>query len=88
MKKSTTLNKSINRQPINENVFKEFIDEFKNDFKSIGAEFKKDLKEMFDETKETGKQIQKDAQDIINDAMIKLDKLKTEYQDEFKNIEK
>lgn len=81
MKKSTTLNKSANKQPINENVFKDFIDGIKNDFISIGTEFKKDLKSMFDETKETGKQIQKDAQEIIDDAILKLDELKKGYQD-------
>lgn len=79
MKKSNIFNK----QPINENVtiFKDFIDEIKNDFKSMGDDIKSDLKSMFDETKETGKQIQQDAQEIINDAIVKLDELKKEYQD-------
>jgi len=78
MKKSNTLNKPVNESV---NIFKDFIDGIKSDFKNIGTEFKSDLIAMFDETKETGKQIQKDAQEIIDDACLKLEELKKGYQD-------
>lgn len=76
MKKSSTLSK----KSVNENAFTDFISEIKQDFLSIGAEIKNDLNGILDESKEDGKQIQKEAQEIIDSAVAKLDELKKSYE--------